>query len=102
MTSSPAIVGPATNATLRERLISALACCNRSAGTVSGTSPVEAGAKKASPAPNNAMSTSELPEVRVPRDEQRGDEPLRHGAQQVGAEHHALPGQPVGDDTADE
>ena len=62
VTSSPAIVGPATNATLRERLISAFACCNRSARTVSGTSPVEAGEKKASAGAEQRDQYDELPE----------------------------------------
>ena len=87
---------------LRDRLISALACCRRSARTVSGTSPVEAGEKKASPAPKSGEEDEQLPELRAPGDQQHRDERLRAGAQQVGAEHHALPRQPVGDDAAEE
>jgi hypothetical protein len=57
-TSTPEIVGPATNATLRERLMSAFACWRRSARTTSATKPVEAGEKKASPAPKSAKRTT--------------------------------------------
>ena len=50
-TSTPASAGPAMVATLPDTLSSAFASCNRALPATSGTSPVEAGAKNASPAP---------------------------------------------------
>src|SRR5262249_4359892 len=57
-TIAPAIAGPAAQLTLRDRLMSAFACCSRAAETVCGTRPVEAGEKNASPAPKSANRTS--------------------------------------------
>jgi hypothetical protein len=44
-TSTPAAAGPPALKKLPEKLIRALACCNCPAGTVSGTSPADAGPK---------------------------------------------------------
>jgi hypothetical protein len=43
-----------------------------------------------------------MPDLRGARDQQVRDEPLRHGANEIRADHHKAPGEAVCPDTADD
>ena len=92
---APETAGPKTFAALRESEISAFACCSRPALTVCGISAFEAGLKKPAARSGEALQHGELPDVRGSREEERRGGGLRAEPDEVGADHHRAPRQPV-------
>ena len=60
-TITPAIPGPISPSVFRDRLLSALACCTWSAGTIDGMRPVIAGAPKDETVPKMNPDHDEMP-----------------------------------------
>ena len=98
----PASAGPANCIDAIDIPRRAFASCSRSALTVIGVSPVDAGLKNAVPVPASACSTISSQMRAVCESSSAAVAAWIGHARNVGGEHHAAPRQAVGEDAADE
>ena len=102
-TSTPPIAGPAIRKTIgRISWSSAFACASRSAGTMSGTSASNAGAKNAAPVPYTRGDDGYVPHLDGVGERQHGEGRAGHGAQQIRRHHHHAAVEAVARHSADQ
>ena len=101
-TTRPPSAAPPITARVLTRDGGARSPAGASRGTVCGTIPIAAGKKKAELSPLIAPRSSQLPDLRLPGQEEDGDRALAEAADDVRDDHDAVTWEPVGPDPADE